>query len=170
MSRWLPTTKLSLLLFHNCNFATIMNHNVKCMFSDDLWWPLWKGHSSPKEVMTRRLRTTGLEAQEKTTNAGSFQYRGGRLSNLYPGILPLSSHPEKRQAVIKHQGHELWKESGGPEHLGTTSSSEGWLRSVCPSTVGWETARTNCPWQTWGWTPFQAWHFYFLSRIPELGK
>ena len=38
------------IIFHNCNFATIMNHNVKY-----LWCPQWKDALTPKEVM----RTTG---------------------------------------------------------------------------------------------------------------
>lgn len=46
-----PILKLFSMVLHDCNFATIRNCYVK-IFSDSLRWPLWKGCSTPKMVMT----------------------------------------------------------------------------------------------------------------------
>lgn len=44
------------------NFATVMNHEVNNLFffSGSLRWPLWKGCSTSKGVVTHGLRTTVL--------------------------------------------------------------------------------------------------------------
>jgi hypothetical protein len=55
-----PTVKLVLLLFHNYNFATVMNHNVNI---NVFIWPQVipvKGSFNLKGAMTHGLRTTSL--------------------------------------------------------------------------------------------------------------
>jgi hypothetical protein len=47
---WPPSIKLFFLLLHNCNFATVMNHNV------NIFWNMFA-----KEVSTHRLTTSTLE-------------------------------------------------------------------------------------------------------------
>ena len=67
----IPTTKLFLLVLHNCNFATVMNHNINvCGFFYVLKQHLWKGHLMPKCVTTHRLRTTSLGAHEEENKMG----------------------------------------------------------------------------------------------------
>jgi len=54
-----PTIKLFLLLLPNCNFAVrIIMWNLICLISD--MRHLWKCHSTPKGIMTHRLKNTPL--------------------------------------------------------------------------------------------------------------
>jgi hypothetical protein len=54
---WPPTIKLSLLLLHNDNVSTVMNHKANLCFPMILGEP--KGLLDPKEVVTQILRTVG---------------------------------------------------------------------------------------------------------------
>jgi hypothetical protein len=46
---WLPTIKLFLLLFQNCNFATVLSHNVNIWCARYLIWDLQKDHNPEVE-------------------------------------------------------------------------------------------------------------------------
>jgi hypothetical protein len=52
----------SILLLHNCNIATVMDHNINFCVSWALRQPLWKSHLTQphKGVMTHMLKTTYL--------------------------------------------------------------------------------------------------------------
>lgn len=52
--------RISPLLLHNYNFATVTNHNVNLSFPIALGNPV-KGRLTLKGVVTRRLRITALE-------------------------------------------------------------------------------------------------------------
>lgn len=52
---WTPTIKLSLLLLHNCNFATVMNHNVNICLQMDLGSPCKWAMTQRWEVWPRGL-------------------------------------------------------------------------------------------------------------------
>jgi hypothetical protein len=54
-----PTITLFLLLLHNCNFATVMNHYQYQIGRISDLWPLWKGLPT-KRVLKCRLRNTVL--------------------------------------------------------------------------------------------------------------
>jgi len=70
---WPPVIKLFLLLLHNCNFATVMKHNVNiCVF----WWfqkiPE-KQLLTFKEFTNHRLRSTALDTDTVGTNCSYLQ-------------------------------------------------------------------------------------------------
>ena len=50
-----PNHKIISLLLHNCNFATVVNHNVNILYAGYLIC------NSPKVVMVHRLRITVLD-------------------------------------------------------------------------------------------------------------
>jgi hypothetical protein len=58
----IPSRKIVLLLLHNCNFATVMNHIVNIWYVDGLRQSLWKSCWTTKGVPPPpRLRTSDLE-------------------------------------------------------------------------------------------------------------
>lgn len=40
------------MLLHNRDFVTVVNCNWISVFSNGLWWPLWKDCSTPQKIMT----------------------------------------------------------------------------------------------------------------------
>ena len=66
---WPPNHKITLLLLHNCNFATVMNFNEISVFSNALRLSLWKGHSHNSQL-------TGWEPVGKGFFIGSTQKKG----------------------------------------------------------------------------------------------
>lgn len=57
-----PTIKVFLLLLHNGN-SLLLWTVMPTSDSHDIWeWPLWKGHLTPKGVVTHKLRTSDFGA------------------------------------------------------------------------------------------------------------
>jgi hypothetical protein len=81
MMWWPPTIKLFLLLLHNCNFATVMNHNVNTLYA------------TPKG-----LQPTGWEPLFRRWGLG-----GGSRS-LRPGLIDGTGQPCSRNIKSPRQG------------------------------------------------------------------
>ena len=92
-----PTIKL-LLLLHNCNFATIMNHNVSIKylcFPHVLWHPLWKGHLTLQ--IENRLLFTMNYTQSLSVFSSAQRVRGQEILRGIPG-----------DGVLRYFGFVLW--------------------------------------------------------------
>ena len=79
MSWWPPTIKsLSLLLslFHNCNFATVMNYNVNIWYAGYLIVTPMKRLFNPQRVRTPRLSSSVLKDMSTHLAALKFSSRG----------------------------------------------------------------------------------------------
>lgn len=50
-----PKHRLFLLLLYKCNFATVINYNIKIRYVDVLRWPLGKGPSTLKGLQPPHL-------------------------------------------------------------------------------------------------------------------
>jgi hypothetical protein len=59
-----PTIKLFSLLFHNCNFATVMSQ-YKYLYFLSLTGPLQKNNLTPKGVIIHRFRSSDIDRSLK---------------------------------------------------------------------------------------------------------
>jgi hypothetical protein len=128
MSRWTPAIKVLLLLLHNCNFASVINHNVnmwhmppvKKSFDTHSPPPGWELlHYKPCVGFNVNLPHTGASREE--------------LSWLHYTI----QHGYSEQTMILNAGSDGWSRLSGLAHLGrrnlhwgTVSIGLAW-RHVC---------------------------------------
>lgn len=82
--------KLFSSLLHNCNFVTVLNHNVT-VFSSGLRWSLSKGHLTLRGILTHKMRIIALVPLFQGTCLHSKQNIWNIWPQLYREIVKLQA-------------------------------------------------------------------------------